>query len=253
MNRACPALAAALVAVGLPALGAPHEINVFTDELEAPGGIGFDLHVNYARGRDTPDFDGEIPPDKAWRLMPELVFGLPWSSELGLHVPLTLDSDGEWHADGLRVRVKHMLSPAGATFFAGVNVEYGNDEPHLSEDRHNLELRGIFGYRSDRWLVAFNPILAWVVTGTNKSGRPDLEASLKVAREVAAGWSVGIEHYAGYGRVGDLASWRDQDQVLLFAVDYEGKKFGLNFGIGGGLTPASDDFVVKAIFSFPIR
>lgn len=40
------------------AIAAPHEINVFTDEMEEPGEIGLEMHVNHTRGRDTPDLAG---------------------------------------------------------------------------------------------------------------------------------------------------------------------------------------------------
>ena len=69
------ALLAAVLALpqAIPAArAAPHEINVFTDELEEPGEIGLEMHVNYARGRDSPDYPGELPPDKVWRVMPSL-------------------------------------------------------------------------------------------------------------------------------------------------------------------------------------
>lgn len=44
-----------------------------------------------------------------------------------------------------------------------------------------------------------------------------------------------------------------QDQILFFAADFERKTFGVNFGIGKGLTNAADDWVVKAIVSLPLN
>ncbi len=257
MRLANTALLVALLALpqAFPAArAAPHEINVFTDELEEPGAVGVEMHVNHARGRDTPDFPGELPPDKVWRIMPEFVFGLPRDWEVGLHLPGQRDRDGKFHVDGLRVRLKHMWpKKEESAFFAGVNFEWGYDVPHLSEDRHNLELRGILGWRTGHWLVAVNPILAWVVKGPNKSGRPEFEGSLKIARQVREGWAVGIEHYVGFGRLGNFAPRREQDRMLYFVVDYEGKGWGVNFGIGTGLTPASDDRVIKAVIGIPFK
>ena len=249
-----PALAVPLLLCASLAVAAPHEITVFDDEVEDPGAIGLDIHVNHARGRRTPDFASEIPPHRATRLMPEVIVGLKQDWELGLHFPMQVDGNGRYHSDGLRVRVKHVLPrPDSQPFYAGFNVELGHDRPHLSEDRHNFELRGIVGWNAGPWKVAFNPIFAWVLKGANKSGRPDFEASLKVAREVGGGWSAGIEHYAGLGRWGSFAPRREQDHMLYVALDYAGKDFGLNLGAGGGLTPASDNFVVKAVVSVPFR
>jgi hypothetical protein len=41
--------------------------------------------------------------------------------------------------------------------------------------------------------------------------------------------------------------------MLYFAVDYEGKGWSVNFGIGAGLTPAADDKVIKTIVSIPFK
>ena len=248
------AAALALPQVLSSALAAPHEINVFTDEMEETGKIGTELHVNYARGRSTPDYPGELPPDRVWRVMPEFVFGVRENWEIGLHLPAQVDADGRLHADGLRVRLKHLLPKSAASnVFGGFNVEYGYDEPHLSEDRHNLELRGILGWRNDQWLVAANAILAWALKGPNKSGTPDLEGSLKIARTVREGWAVGIEHYVGFGRYNDWAPRREQDRMLYLVVDYEGRGWSVNFGLGAGLTAASDDKVVKAVIGLPFK
>ncbi len=210
MSAILQAAGALLLAAALPALAAPHEVNVFTDEMEGPGEIGVEMHINTARGRSVADYPGEIPPHKVLRVMPEIVFGLGRDWEAGLHLPMQRDRDGKLHADGLRLRFKHMLpKKEGSAFFSGVNLEWGYDRPHLSEDRHNLELRGIAGWRTERWLVAVNPILAWVAKGANKSGTPDFEGSVKVARQLREGLAVGIEHYAGFGRVGNFAARRD--------------------------------------------
>ena len=248
------AAAALLALASARAPAAPHEITVFDDEIEAPGGIGLDLHANHARGRRTPDFASEIPPHRVTRLMPEVIVGLRKDWELGLHFPMQLDASGKYHNDGLRARVKHVPARAeGDAFFAGFNVEVGYDRAHLSEDRHNFELRGILGWERGPWKAVFNPILAWVLKGQNKGTPPEFEASVKVAREVSNGWSAGIEHYAGLGRWNRFQPRREQDHMLYFALDYAGKDFGLNLGVGGGLTPVSDRFVVKAVVSLPIR
>ena len=70
------AAACCFVTAGGPVRAAPHEINVFTDEIEEPGHVGLEMHVNFARGRGVPDFASEIPPDRSLRVMPELVIGL---------------------------------------------------------------------------------------------------------------------------------------------------------------------------------
>ena len=254
MTAAARAAALAFALCATLARAAPHEINVFTDEVEEPGHTGLEMHVNTARGRTQPDYPGEIPPGGVLRVMPELVVGIAPGWEVGLHLPMQFDRTGQLHPDGLRVRLKHVLPrDEKQPFFAGVNFEWGYDQPHLSEDRHNLEVRGIAGWRTDEWLVAGNAILAWVAKGANRSGKPDFEASLKVAREVREGLALGIEHYAGFGRLSRFAPRRDQDHVLYFAADIEHKGWSVNVGLGRGLTRAADDVVLKAIVGIPLK
>ena len=212
------------------------------------------MHVNAARGRTSRDYPGEIPPGGVLRTMPELVIGLVPGWEVGLHLPMQFDRSGRLHADGLRVRVKHVLPRDDKQpFYAGANFEWGYDQPHLSEDRHNLEVRGIAGWRGDRWHVAGNAIFAWVVKGANRSSKPDFEASLKIAREIRQGLALGIEHYAGFGRLGRFDARRDQDHMLYFAADIEHRGWSLNIGLGRGLTRTADDVVLKAIIGVPLK
>ena len=57
----------------------------------------------------------------------------------------------------------------------------------------------------------------------------------------------------GYGRLGKFAPRREQDQMLYFVAEHEGKAFSVNFGVGARLTPVADRRVVKAVFSIPFR
>jgi len=91
------------------------------------------------------------------------------------------------------------------------------------------------------------------LSGPDRSATPELDLNFKAAREISSEWSVGLEHYAGLGRVNKMPNSSQQDQVLYFATDFERKGFGVNFGIGKGLTNVSDDWVVKAIVGFPLN
>jgi len=109
------------------------------------------------------------------------------------------------------------------------------------------------GYRGGPWLFAVNPILGWALSGPEKSSTPDLTVNVKIARELDGEWSFGLEHYAGFGRINNLAGAAQQDRVLYLVTDFERKGFGVNFGVGRGLSASADDWVVKAILSIPLR
>lgn len=238
-----------------PALAAPDEIQVYLDDVRAPGETGLELHLNYVpKGRKTPDYPGEIPPHRVFRATPEFSIGLRPNWDVGLYLPAEFAPGANAYLDGARLRLKY-LAPGESTkpFFYGANLEVGQVPLRVSEDRYASELRGILGYRGGPWLFAVNPILGWALSGPDKSSTPDLTLNFKIARELNDEWSFGIEHYAGFGRINRIANSSQQDHVFYFVADFERKGFGANFGIGRGLTSASDDWVVKAILSIPVQ
>jgi hypothetical protein len=245
----------ASVTHGPPALAAPDEIQVYLDDINAPGEAGLELHLNYVpKGRRTPDYTGEIPPHGVFRAMPEISIGLKPNWDVGLYLPTEVAPDGSAYMDGARLRVKYLAAVESTKpFFYGVNLEAGYVPLRVSEDRYIAELRGILGYRNGPWLLAVNPIFGFALSGPNKSSTPDLDLNFKVARELNDEWAIGFEHYAGFGRINKMPNSSQQDHVLYFVVDFERKGFGVNFGIGRGLTNASDDWVVKAIVSIPLK
>ena len=238
-----------------PALAAPDEIQVYLDDINAPGKTGIELHLNYVpKGRDTPDYPGEIPPNHVFRATPEFSIGLRPNWDVGLYLPTEVAPGGDAYLDGVRLRLKY-LAPVEAArpLFYGANVEVGYVPIRVSQDRYAAELRGILGYRGGPWLFAVNPILGWALSGPDKSSTPDLKLNFKIAREFNSEWSFGIETYSGFGPINDIASSSQQDHVFYVAADFERKDFGVNFGIGRGLTDASDDRVIKAILSIPTQ
>jgi hypothetical protein len=66
-----------LAALRIPcASAAPDEIQVYTDDIRAPGEFGVELHLNRAKGRSTADYPGEIPPNHVFRATPEISLGI---------------------------------------------------------------------------------------------------------------------------------------------------------------------------------
>jgi hypothetical protein len=238
-----------------PALAAPDEIQVYLVDIKAPGETGIELHLNYVpKGRTTPDHTGEIPPNHVFRATPEFSIGLRPNWDVGLYLPTEVAPGPNAYLDGVRLRLKYLATvETTAPFFYGANLEVGTTPIRVSEDRYVSELRGILGYRHGPWLFAVNPILGWALSGPDKSSTPDFTLDFKISRRFNDEWSFGIETYSGFGPINNMASWSQQDQVFYVVADFERKDFGVNFGIGRGLTDASDDRVVKAILSLPMH
>ena len=64
------------------------EIQVYTDDINKPGEVGLELHVNTTPGgRTTPDYPGEITPSAAIASIPSSPHGLPLTGKPGWHLP----------------------------------------------------------------------------------------------------------------------------------------------------------------------
>jgi hypothetical protein len=227
----------------------PDEIQVYTDDLELPGELGMELHINTTpEGRSTPDYPGEVVPQHGLRVTPEFSVGLAPHWDAGMYLPFVRSGDGTGYFAGPRLRLKWIpLSPAegNAGYFAGINWEFSFVERKFEEARRTAELRPILGYRDADWLLSFNPIIDVDLAGS-QSGMPMFAPALKVARSVSDRTFVGAEYYAELGRLSDFAPQSQQSHTLFLVVDTQ----RLNFGIGRGLNGATDRWTVKAIVSF---
>ncbi|MGC2520207.1 MAG: hypothetical protein WA373_14010 [Burkholderiales bacterium] len=230
------------------------EIQVYTDELNERGERGLELHLNTTpRGRKTPDYAGDLPPYRGLRITPEFSRGLGGNLEAGLYLPMATDADGQLYLGGAKARLKwlpvHGSEEEGGWYF-GANTEVSRVTRKFSESPLSAELRVIGGYRARDWLIGMNPIFGWGLSPGHR-GSPDFTLAWKAVHKVAPGIALGGEYYDGIGTLGDRLPRDQQDRTLYFVMDFDRKPWVFNLGIGHGLTPASDNWTIKAIFEIP--
>jgi hypothetical protein len=75
-----------------------------------------------------------------------------------------------------------------------------------------------------------------------------------VARKFGPDLYAGFEYYADFGKIGDFLPLEQQQHTLFAVTDFKLGVFDVDFGVGYGLTPASDRWVVKTIigYAFPV-
>jgi hypothetical protein len=222
------------------------EIQVYDAEITAPGKWNLTWHNNFTpSGRTEPAFPGGIVPDHALNGVPEWAYGVsPWF-EAGLYLPIySLTRDGDLLFDGAKLRALFVVPDAhDRTFFYGVNFELSYNTPHWDPSRFAGEARPIVGVHLGRFDLIFNPI----VDTDFKGGLGNLE----FAPAVRAAWNTGgklafaLEEYADFGSLNHFKPADQQSHTLFAVIDYGGSSHGLEFGVGRGLTPASDTWVIK--------
>ncbi|MFX7853876.1 hypothetical protein ABTK08_20205, partial [Acinetobacter baumannii] len=80
------ALLGVMSVIPAPAMAAPEEIQVYIDDLDSPGEVGLDTHINYtATGASTRgDYQGAEDSLHRLRITPEFSLGLTRHLEAGL-------------------------------------------------------------------------------------------------------------------------------------------------------------------------
>jgi len=243
-----------LIGPGVASAALSDEIQVYTDDINAPGEFGLELHVNTTPdGRKTPDYPGETVPHHGLRITPEFSYGISRTWEAGLYVPTSRDASGRFDVAGAKVRLKWLPIRGDEDtggWFLGANGELSRLQQRFSESRASAELRIMSGYRSPDWLLAFNPVFGWNLSEGYRSGTPDVGIGLKVARNVSERVAIGLEYYSELGTTSHILPFNDQDNSIYAAVDIDMKAWTLNFGVGRGITSAADTLTVKAILGF---
>jgi hypothetical protein len=239
------------VALAQPAK-AVDEIQVYNAGIAAPGQFTIQQHLNYvALGQKDPPFPSGLVSNHSINGTPEFAYGVTDWWELGLYLPFAIQ-DRQFLSDAFKLRTL-FVSPNAAerNFFYGVNFEFSNTTPKFSQSRFGMEIRPIIGVRNANWEFIVNPI---VDISFGKYGEADFTPAARLARKLGPDLFVGLEYYADFGEIGNFARLTDQQHTLFAVTDFKLGDFGVNFGVGYGLTPTSDRWVIKTIvgYAFPV-
>jgi hypothetical protein len=237
------------------------EIQVYEGDINRPGHFGLEGHVNYTiDGHRLPSYPGEQPLNHVGHLTLEPAIGITEFLELGGYLQNSIDGDGRYRYAGVKLRAKFVL-PERLTgnYFLGINLELSRVPRAIEEAAWANELRPFAGYGNDRWLLAFNPILTYSLSGPHKF-KPDFEPAAKVGFNTQKGFMLGAEYYASLGALSGFSPVSQQTHLLFLAFDLaeaaqpsssEEEIWEFNFGIGKGLTAETpQQWLVKAIVGY---
>ena len=243
---------AALAAFATQPAMATDEIQVYNAGIAAPGQFTIQQHLNYVPlGVKEPPFPGGLISHNSINGTPEFAYGVTDWWELGLYLPFAI-KDQQFLSNGFKLRTLFVSPNAEQrNFFYGVNFEFSNTTPKFSQSKFGMEIRPIIGVRNADWEFIVNPI---VDISFGRYGEADFAPAARVARKVAPETYVGLEYYSDFGEIGNFARLPDQQHTLFAVTDFKLGVFDVDFGVGYGLTPASDRWVVKTIigYAFPV-
>jgi hypothetical protein len=242
-------LAAPLILVCGSALAQTDEIQVYDASIAKPGVFNLTLHNNYTfDGAGTPAFPGGLVSNHTLNGVPEWAYGVTDWFEAGLYLPLySVASNSGAQLNGFKLRALFVTPDAeDKSFFYGVNFEFSYNARHWDPDRYTSEIRPIVGWRFGSVDLIVNPILDNSWKGFSAL---DFAPATRLAWNVTKEWAVAAEEYDDFGPLKGFFPGNAQSHQIFAVVDYSGAPMEFEAGLGFGLTPASDNLVLKLILS----
>jgi len=252
--RSCTAVASLIGALVLLASNAhaTDEIQVYNAGIAETGQFTIQQHLNYvALGQKSPPFPGELASNHSLNGTPEFAYGVTDWWEVGLYLPFSIQ-DERFYSDAFKLRTLFVSPHAEQrNFFYGANFEFSNETPPFSQSRFSMEIRPIIGVRNSDYEFIVNPI---VDIHFGKFAEQHFTPAARIARKFGDDLFAGFEYYSDLGQIGNFDKLSEQQHTLFAVTDFKAGVFDVNFGVGYGLTPASDRLVVKTIigYAFPV-
>jgi hypothetical protein len=228
----------------------PFEIQVYDGTADRVGEAGLELHLNRVFAGLTTAPAPELPLDHQSHATLEPSFGVfPWW-EIGGYFQTALRGDGVFDFAGVKLRSKFVV-PEGtyAHLRLGLNLEVSLIPERYEAGRWGSELRPIIAWEDQTWILAANPILTAGLT--NLGAGPDFEPAAEAKVKLFNVMAVGVEYYAALGRLAAPLALAEQSHYVYECIDWLAlPDIEINFGVGEGLTRASNDLTIKLILGY---
>jgi len=222
------------------------EIQVYDGTANAVGAPGLELHVNHVLSGSKVALPPELPANHRTTFTLEPSLGILDFWELGGYFQTALRADGEFDYAGVKLRSKFVTPPNWNEHARlGINFEFSVIPRSYDRDRYGGEIRPIAAWEDEHWLFAVNPILSFAFAGHDARQGPGFEPCFMAKRKLGA-IALGLEYYAGLGAFSKPEPWSGQDEYLFETIDaLAWPRVEVNFGLGEGLSAASDGLVAK--------
>jgi hypothetical protein len=229
-----------------------YEIQVYGSDLIPRGVTMTEFHTNFTVSGTKGVVDGVLPTNHALHETLEITHGWNEWFETGLYQFTSLQSHGSYQWVGSHIRPR-VAVPESYQWPVGLSLsfEVGYQRAAFSADTWTLEIRPIVDKKIGRLYAAFNPTLDRSFHGPSTSQGLVFSPNVKFSYDVTKKVAFGLEYYGSYGPVTNWDPLRDQEQQFVPAVDIDfGKNWEFNFGVGVGVTQATDHLLVKAILGY---
>lgn len=244
------AIAVAVLASAPVAFAQTDEIQVYDGAIAEKGIFNLTWHNNFTPdGLKTPAFPGGLVNNKNFNGVTEWAYGVTDWFEAGLYLPLySISVDRGPTINGGKIRLLFAVPHADdRKFFYAANFEFSYNAKHWDERRYTSEIRPIIGWHLHPVDIIVNPILDNSYLGGLKS--LDFAPATRIAYNLSPKWAVAVEEYADLGPLRQFYSVGDQFHQIYGVFDHPTKFANIEFGVGFGLTGATDKITLKLMLS----
>ena len=232
-----------------------YEIQVYGAPTQAKNSTIFELHSNFTFDGEKNIVENVRPTHHATHETLEITTGITDNFEIGVYLFTNITPGYGFEIVGTHIRPRISAPeswklPVGLSFSA----ELGLQKSVYSTDNWSLELRPIIDKQWDKLYVALNPTFSVSLVSDFNSKVPVFQPNVKVAYSFFKKANLGIEYYGATGYVNESQPINNQVHAIYFAYDMMGSNdWELNFGVGLGLTEATDKLVGKVILGRKIN
>lgn len=229
-----------------------YEIQVYGSDLVDPGHTMFELHSNFTFEGSKTTTDGTLPTNHQWHETLEITHGFNEWFETGFYFFSSLQNGYGWDYVGSHIRPRVSV-PKKWNWPVGVSIsqEFGYQRAQFSPDTWTYELRPIVDKRVGRWYLAFNPAFDKSVHGPTANQGFTFSPDLKVSYDITPKIAGGFEYYGALGPVTGFYAVPDQEHQIYPTIDLNfSEKWEFNFGVGIGVTRATDHLLAKMILGY---
>lgn len=229
-----------------------YEIQVYGSDTVDPGHTMVELHNNFTFEGSKTVQDGMFPTNHQWHETIEITHGFTDWFETGFYI-FTAAQNGrgwDWVGDHIRPRVR---VPKKWNWPVGVSIsqEFGYQRSQFSPDTWTYELRPIVDKTLGRWYLSFNPSFDKSFHGPSQNLGFVFSPNFKVSYDITKKIAGGVEYYGSLGPVTGFDPVSQQQQQIIPAIDLNfSEKWEFNFGVGVGVTRATDHLLAKMILGY---
>jgi hypothetical protein len=229
-----------------------YEIQVYGSDLVEPGHTMVELHSNFTIDGTKQITNGVYPTNHAEHETIEITHGFSDWFEVGFYI-FTSERSGQgvqWVGDHIRPRFripKKWHWPVDVS----VSNELGYQRRQFSTDTWTWELRPIVDKKMGKWYWSINPTFDKSLHGLTQNQGWIFSPNFKFSYDFTPKVAGGLEYYGSVGPATGFLPIHQQQHQVFPAIDLNlAPQWEVNFGVGWGLTGATDHLIMKGIIGY---